>query len=74
MNDVRTLPYAKRERLISPDARGFLNETWAILASRLAPHLPEAEAIEYFKEMHAAGLVELVYDDAGTVELRLTDA
>jgi hypothetical protein len=36
--------------------------------------MPEKEAIGYFKEIHAAGLIELVYDDAGAVEVRLTDS
>lgn len=73
-DDVKALPYADRERLMSPGARRFLNETWAILAKRFVPDMPEKEAIGYFKEIHAAGLIELVYDDAGAVEVRLTDS
>ena len=73
MKDVKALPWREREQLMLPGARHFLNETWAIFAKRFAPHLPEAEAIEYFKEIQAAGLIELVYDDFGTIELKLTD-
>ena len=64
------LSYAERERLLSPEARTVMDTTWAMLAKRCAPDIPEAEAIAGFKELHAAGLVEIVKDGDG-LALRL---
>jgi len=57
--------YAQQEQLLSPDARASLDVTWATLAKRCAPDMPEAEAIASFKELHAAGLIELVQEGDG---------
>jgi hypothetical protein len=65
-------PYRQRERLLSPGAQELLNTTWAMFARRLMPDMREAEAIAAFKELHAAGLVELVQVGDG-VELRFVD-
>jgi hypothetical protein len=46
--------YAERETRLSLGARHLLEETWAILAKRFRPDVPEAEAIAAFKELHAA--------------------
>jgi hypothetical protein len=65
------LSYAERERLLSSDARTLLDATWASIARRRMPEMPEAEAIAGLKELHAAGLVELIRDGDG-LALRMT--
>jgi len=42
-----------------------MDATWAILAKRFAPDMPVAEAIAAFKELHAAGVVQLVQEGDG---------
>jgi hypothetical protein len=64
--------YREREQLLSLEARKLMDVTWAMFAKRLMPDMPKAEAIAAFKELHAAGLVELVRVGDG-VELRLLD-
>jgi hypothetical protein len=65
MKENRGLLYRERERLLSSSAGAFVDATWALFAKRVAPHMPEAEAVAAFKELHAAGLVELVQERDG---------
>jgi hypothetical protein len=59
------LSYAERERLLSPGARHLMEDTWRTYARRLMPNMPEKEAVAAFKELHAAGLIQLVRDGDG---------
>ena len=70
MKENRGLLYRERERLLSSSARSFMEATWALFAKRDAPHMPQAEAVAAFKELHAAGLVELVHDGDGVARGR----
>jgi hypothetical protein len=63
--------YDEIVREMSPDAQYLLSATWATLAKRFMPDLPEAEAIAGFKKLHAAALIEIIYDD-GVADLRVT--
>jgi len=72
MQSKETLGYAERERHLSPGARKLMDATWASLAKRFMPDMPEAEAVAAFKELHAFGLIELVRVRGG-VELRMIE-
>jgi hypothetical protein len=65
MGKNHVLAYTEREQRLSPGARSLMDATWAILAKRVRPDMPAAEAIASFKESHALGLVELVEEGEG---------
>jgi hypothetical protein len=69
--DPKSLPYEVRECLLSEGARELMATFWRTAASRLLPDVPTDEAIAGLKELHAAGLVEIVVNENGmTLEVK----
>jgi hypothetical protein len=69
--DPKRLPYEVRECLLSDGARELMAAFWRTMARRLMPDMPVEEAVAGLKELHAAGLVQIVTDENGAMILEL---
>jgi hypothetical protein len=69
--DPKRLPYEARECLLSNGARELMAAFWRTMAKRLMPDMPVDEAVAGLKELHAAGLVQVVVDENGMMTLEV---